>query len=82
MSDSDVRYALFESNEVEFELKSNISNNNLNVHYTYDEEITVGAIAFEEMKKLTYCASGFAISNPQLFDNALDELRVRCETFI
>lgn len=29
------------------------------------------------MKKLTYCASGFAISNPLLFENALDELRIK-----
>ena len=75
LSNGDVKYALFEENELQFHLYKEVEKAGLAVYKFYKNKYDIGYRLYGELKKLSHCTERYINSNPKYFARAYERIR-------
>ena len=75
LSNGDVKYALFEENELQFHLYKEVEKAGLAVYKFYKNKYDIGYRLYGELKKLSHCTERYINANPKYFTKAYEKIR-------
>ena len=75
LSNGDVKYALFEENELQFHFYKEVEKAGLAVYKFYKNKYDIGYRLYGELKKLSYCTERYISSNLKYFTKAYERIR-------